>query len=949
MASLLARLFGLPRKQRDARFDRLSVPILPTPDTQPIATPSPSETPPPLKNWCHPLKDARDPLAHLTHLANAAGGYYPIGRSGLFHGGVHFDSATGVTQDQAVHCLADGEVVAFRVDTHSPTTRYFIDTRTLDKPFARNFVLVRHRLQPPKIPGSTDTPPSLTFYSLYMHLRDWAKYQEDSALPRPAYWPQNPMLKVKQTVTDVLAGHDQPGLNVRHEDGGKVIDLLPRGAAVTVSGTWSYRKLENSLAPSRLINADGSVAGYIAASILQPIAGNQHRITSSEEWVNVRAEPKFGDNVISKLPTRSVVTVSGEGPFRKLERVNQYVHFNSLERVQEPPATDQIVVLEQPVPIKAGELIGHLGDYQDSGAESPEQKLHLEVFSGDNIDVFFADSRAWAQRLPAKDKTWLKLAAGTAVVAHQEGITGPRLKALSTDSPRSAADLLVPKSLLDGLPAERKIQVPGDPDRKPRNWYRLDGLLHDADDQLLDGWVCEEVGVTPWLSPWSWEGYEVIYDYSLPKHAMASFFSAVNRFSEPQRERFRPLAEKDHKGRMKTRLYEIIDTNRDGKMTASELKAALGLPAKAQAISQMVLRMESEWFYQEQKWDALDELLGHNGSTPHWNWVAEKERIEQMGWWSEVADKVGLPAWGRPYHFHPIGLVVNFQLKDECACGCCIGAKFMATRYGHQFGPVYWGKSKLADFKGWDLLVDKGTVTTAERTILVAMSENEGNLDALQSYDSEILTAGAMQKTISPQGAGELSQQVFEFKEEHPSLYQSLFKDCGWEVKAESGRSILYYNGITGPELKALLRSGFDQAAYESKVKIESKPLAVFVHAITSNEYITKQVMDFVHRLRKSILVVPTGLRPRTISSYIRSNLGKAIVLDHHVNRPGNVASDFSGAITAFRNMHPEANEDPAHWGVKHSEYESALLEIYGPSRRMTDATLRYQSLKSKL
>ncbi|PRA49252.1 hypothetical protein CQZ98_20760 [Pseudomonas sp. MYb115] len=75
----------------------------------------------------------------------------------------------------------------------------------------------------------------------------------------------------------------------------------------------------------------------------------------------------------------------------------------------------------------------------------------------------------------------------------------------------------------------------------------------------------------------------------------------------------------------------------------------------------MVLRKESEWFYTKEKWDGLDELLGHCGSTPELNWVAEKQRIEQLGWWSEVAEKVGLPSWGRPYHFHPVGLVGLFK------------------------------------------------------------------------------------------------------------------------------------------------------------------------------------------------------------------------------------------------------------------------------------------------
>jgi hypothetical protein len=47
--------------------------------------------------------------------------------------------------------------------------------------------------------------------------------------------------------------------------------------------------------------------------------------------------------------------------------------------------------------------------------------------------------------------------------------------------------------------------------------------------------------------------------------------------------------------------------------------------------------------------------------------------------------------------------------------------------------------------------------------------------------------------------------------------------------------------------------------------------------------------------------------------------------------------------------MHPTLTDNPAHWGVNHAGHETALLEIYGPSRRMTDADLRYRSLKNKL
>jgi predicted chitinase len=620
-----------------------------------------------LKNWSHPFKDKRNPLMQLTHMARAKAGFYPLGRNGLWHGGVHFDSGTvGPLDQSSVQCLADGEVVAYRIDTHSPTTPYIVNKQTVEKPFSRNFVLVRHRLQPPKIEGSPDTPPSLTFYSLYMHLRDWASYEADAALQRPAFWPER-NLRVRADVSNTRVGTSTPkGLIVltKPAEGGHMLhlDLLPPGTPVVVSGEGKYRKLEHSRGPASLCNADGSLQGYVAFRNLEHVSGATYRVSSSGDHTNVRSRFDLNGRDLLILRQGTEITISGEGEFRKLESISQYVLAASLQG--EPAAlTDQVVVLDHPLPIKAGNLIGHIGRYHECRAEHPEEKLHLEVFSGDDVDIFIEASRAWAKRLPDKDKTWLKLAKGTAVVTHEDNPTAARLQMASASSPLSAADLLLPKSVLDALPADRKIQVPASPSHNARTWYRLDGLLHDADNNLLDGWVREEVGVTPWLSPWSWEGYDIIYDYGTPRHALASFFSNIRQFNETQLERYRPMADAEDKGPVKSRLFDIIDRNRDGKMTAEELQAAISLPAHAQSISQLIIHKESEWYHQSQKWDALDELLGHSGSTPHLNWLAEKQRIKQISWWSEMAEKVGLPSWGKVFHFHPVGLQGVFTGK----------------------------------------------------------------------------------------------------------------------------------------------------------------------------------------------------------------------------------------------------------------------------------------------
>ncbi len=674
MASLFSHFFDLFSRDRKAPIYVSDAPVFPTSETPPIQSHSQPLAPvsaststlQPLKNWSHPFKDKNPPLLQLTQLAKAASGYYPLGRNGLWHGGVHFDSGTAGTLEQSsVHCLADGEVVAYRIDKHSPTTTYFVNELCVPKPFSRNFVLVRHRLEAPKIEGSPDMPPSLTFYSLYMHLQDWADYQSAPAIARPAFWPEGQTRRVKATVKDVVPGHPgQQGLNVRNQaQRGKVLALLPRGAEVSVSGEGDYRKLENTPGPDVLKRADGSLLGYLSINFLEPIAGGEYQVKGNPS-LDVRAEASASSTIITTLPNGTQVTVSGEGAFRKLERVSQYVHFNSLEGAREPMA-DRIVVLDQPIAIKAGELIGHIGEYQDSGAERPEKKLHLEVFSGDEVEGFIEASRAWAQRLPVTGKIWLKLAKGTNVVAHQERFNTTQPPTLRDASTPSDADLLVPKSLLDGLRAEDKIVITATAERKACNWYRLNGLLHDVNNTLLDGWVREEVGVTPWVNPWSWEGYDTIFNYDTPRQALASFLRAVNRFSETELERHGALADASDKGPMKSRLYDIIDRDHDGKMTAEELQAAISLPAHAQSLSQLIIHYESEWHYKPQKWDALDKVLGHSGSTPHLNWLAEKERIKQMSWWDEVATKVGLPAHGQVYHFHPVGLVGRFAKLGE--------------------------------------------------------------------------------------------------------------------------------------------------------------------------------------------------------------------------------------------------------------------------------------------
>jgi len=301
------------------------------------------------------------------------------------------------------------------------------------------------------------------------------------------------------------------------------------------------------------------------------------------------------------------------------------------------------------------------------------------------------------------------------------------------------------------------------------------------------------------------------------------------------------------------------------------------------------------------------------------------------------------------YYLHPLGLI-GWLAVAGCQCGQKLINAIKCTRYKTkvrtQYGPVYKGNQPLSSYAHWNRLISEGKVSQDESRILIAMSANEGNLDAVQSYDSEILTAGASQKTINSLGAGELPTQMNKFKEQFPQLFDKYFKCCGWDVRLKSGEYVAYYNDVTGAELKNIIRNGYTADTYGKFVP--NKAVAIFAEAIDTDEYKELQVLDFIDRLRLALNIIPKGYNYQ-IASYVKSNLGKATVLDHHVNRPNNVSKYFGIALDSFFSKNPNVSKNPNTWGALHNKYEKEIIDYYGVNRDGTDMPTRYMELKKKL
>ncbi|MFK58171.1 hypothetical protein EEM01_19385 [Salmonella enterica] len=124
----------------------------------------------------------------LAHLEGETAGHWLIGRNGMWHSGIHISDTTTpwcalsgqamneavdfpvpFKGEQAVRCMADGEVVAYRINRDYLSVPWYWG----DLHYSGSFVLVRHRIQPGKTAES-----GLTFYTLCMHLAPWLAYPE---------------------------------------------------------------------------------------------------------------------------------------------------------------------------------------------------------------------------------------------------------------------------------------------------------------------------------------------------------------------------------------------------------------------------------------------------------------------------------------------------------------------------------------------------------------------------------------------------------------------------------------------------------------------------------------------------------------------------------------------------------------------------------------------------
>ena len=178
-------------------------------------------------------------------------------------------------------------------------------------------------------------------------------------------------------------------------------------------------------------------------------------------------------------------------------------------------------------------------------------------------------------------------------------------------------------------------------------------------------------------------------------------------------------------------------------------------------------------------------------------------------------------------------------------------------------------------------------LTDSEMNVILATSENEGNLDAVNTWDNQFMSFGIFQWTAGGAGKpGELPVLLKIIKDRYPDNFQHYWGQFGLDV-VDVGNKTGWFsyrgNKLVSAADKSILREHI--WAYR------------FARAGADIEVQAAQIKHAINRIKQFYFASSSKLRSHSLADLITSEYGVALLLDNHVNRPGYVHSCVAEAL----------------------------------------------------
>ncbi|MEA4595991.1 glycosyl hydrolase 108 family protein [Klebsiella pneumoniae] len=644
----------------------------------------------------------------LSTLGGESSGLYLVGSQGMWHGGIHITDATipwcALSTDseaeneycrelykgeQFIRCMADGEIVAWRVskDYESAAIEWCGEKLFL----STSFVLVKHYIQPGDMEES-----GLTFFTLYMNLAPYAAYQQQGNLS------DRKVAGVQRYYTsaeDVQAEHEAGKLDkdtlvtlsdaivtrsrdrrqftevtIVSETKNAAGDTLVAGTKVwTVSDRGSLKATESvpvpswwaKCTPAYTTQSEGVVkctsrtnwayylsredvlhykkAGRLAAGFpLSYEPGN-----TAQQVIRPGKEPDKAARIFS------LVTLGRDkDTLKKGDRVWVVSDGDSLTPVTvaasgNEPVFNDVYVPSAPVSVSAGDSLGHMGFYQlpEENGKRSRYQVHIECLSMDDMEKFITNPGHAGEDAPVY-LTWQKDA-----LLSDKGDTG-----ITAGSRKTKAPGILTLAKVPGVDAE------GNPltSNKDAAWYQIrpeGGWLPADSVKKVSQYALGELGfVTLNKAP---ESFDLIDGIKHPNNVVKGILEQLYKAAQDETRTTHALNKYNYK-----RLLELIDSNQDGYYQEQEYLQAVHNISYRDRLYRVIAKHASEWYYGKDAplWKTYLDTLTRD--APLWKTYLETF-LDKMTWMKTVSEK-GVALGSEPWHMHPVVFLEAIRIKERC-------------------------------------------------------------------------------------------------------------------------------------------------------------------------------------------------------------------------------------------------------------------------------------------
>ncbi|MBZ9578966.1 glycoside hydrolase family 108 protein [Klebsiella quasivariicola] len=644
----------------------------------------------------------------LSMLGGESSGLYLVGSQGMWHGGIHITDATipwcALSTDseaeneycrelykgeQFIRCMADGEIVAWRVckDYESAAIEWCGEKLFL----STSFVLVKHYIQP----GDTEES-GLTFFTLYMNLAPYGAYQQQGSLS------DRKVAGVQRYYTsaeDVQAEHEAGKLEkdtvvtlsdtivtrsrdrrqftevtIASETKNAAGDTLVAGTKVwTVSDRGSLKALASApvpswwakCAPAYTTQPEGVVkctsrtdwayylsredvlhykkAGRLAAGFpLSYEPGN-----TAQQVIRPGKEPD------KAARTFSLVTLGRDkDTLKKGDRVWVVSDGDSLTPVTvavsgNEPVFNDVYVPSAPVPVSAGDSLGHMGFYQlpEENGKRSRYQVHIECLSMDDMEKFITNPGGAGEDAPVY-LAWQKDA-----LLSDKGDTG-----LTAGGRKTKAPGILTLANVPGVDAEGNTLT----SNKDAAWFQIrpeGGWLPAASVKKVSQYALGELGfVTLNKAP---ESFDLIDGIKQPNNVVKGILEQLYKAAQDETRTTHALNKYNYK-----RLLELIDSNQDGYYQEQEYLLAVHNVSYRDRLYRVIAKHASEWYYGKDAplWKTYLDTLTRD--APLWKTYLETF-LDKMTWMKTVSEK-GVALGSEPWHMHPVVFLEAIRIKERC-------------------------------------------------------------------------------------------------------------------------------------------------------------------------------------------------------------------------------------------------------------------------------------------